>query len=150
MKFYTNVQMIGDQFLVRAYENGEYIQFREKYKPTLFVPAKKETYYKTLDGNYVEPIKPGFVSDCREFLKSYGDVDNFKIYGNERYIYQYISDKYPQDEIKFDPTKIRLVTVDIETRSENGFPDPEVADQEILLITIQDYNTKEIQTEKNS
>ena len=146
MKFYTNVQMIGDQFLVRAYENGEYIQFREKYKPTLFVPSKKETFYKTLDGNYVEPIKPGFVSDCREFLKSYGDVDNFKIYGNERYIYQYISDKYPQDEIKFDPTKIRQVTVDIETRSENGFPDPEVADQEILLITIQDYNTKEITT----
>ena len=146
MKFYTNVQMIGDQFLVRAYDNGEYIQFREKYKPTLFVPAKKKTFYKTLDGDYVEPIKPGFVSDCREFLKSYGEVDNFKVYGNERYIYQYISDKYPQDEIKFDSSKIRLITVDIETRAENGFPDVEAADQEILLITIQDYNTKEITT----
>jgi len=146
MKFYTNVQMIGDQFLVRGYENGEYIQFREKYKPTLFVPAKKETFYKTLDGDYVEPIKPGFVSDCREFLKKYSEVENFKIYGNERFIYQYISDKYPQEQIDFDTSKIRLVTVDIETRSENGFPDVESADQEILLITIQDYNTKEITT----
>jgi len=146
MKFYTNVQMIGDQFLVRGYENGEYIQFREKYKPTLFVPAKKETFYKTLDGDYVEPLKPGFVSDCREFLKKYSEVENFKIYGNERFIYQYISDKYPQDQIDFDISKIRLVTVDIETRSENGFPDVESADQEILLITIQDYNTKEITT----
>jgi DNA polymerase elongation subunit (family B) len=146
MKFYTNVQMIGDQFLVRGYENGEYIQFREKYKPTLFVPAKKETFYKTLDGDYVEPLKPGFVSDCREFLKKYSEVENFKIYGNERFIYQYISDKYPQDQIDFDVSKIRLVTVDIETRSENGFPDVESADQEILLITIQDYNTKEITT----
>ena len=79
-------------------------------------------------------------------MKRYSEVDNFKVYGNERYIYQYISDKYPQDEIKFDPSKIRLVTVDIETRSENGFPDVETADQEILLITIQDYNTKEITT----
>jgi DNA polymerase elongation subunit (family B) len=146
MKFYTNVQMIGDQFLVRGYENGEYIQFREKYKPTLFVPAKKKTFYKTLDGDYVEPLKPGFVSDCREFLKKYSEVENFKIYGNERFIYQYISDKYPQEHIEFDISKIRLVTVDIETRSENGFPDVESADQEILLITIQDYNTKEITT----
>jgi DNA polymerase elongation subunit (family B) len=146
MKFYTNVQMIGDQFLVRGYENGEYIQFREKYKPTLFVPSKKETFYKTLDGEFVEPLKPGFVSDCREFIKNYSQVDNFRIYGNERFIYQYISDKYPQDHIEFDISKIRLVTVDIETRSENGFPDVESADQEILLITIQDYNTKEIIT----
>ena len=146
MKFYTNVQMIGDQFLVRGYENGEYIQFREKYSPTLFVPSKKKTYYKTLDGGYVEPIKPGSVSECRDFMKRYSEVDNFRVYGNERYIYQYISDKYPQDEIKFDASKIRLITVDIETRAENGFPDVEAADQEILLITIQDYNTKEITT----
>ena len=99
-----------------------------------------------LDGDYVEPLKPGFVSDCREFLKKYSEVENFKIYGNERFIYQYISDKYPQEHIEFDISKIRLVTVDIETRSENGFPDVESADQEILLITIQDYNTKEIIT----
>ena len=146
MKFYTNVQMIGDHFLVRGYDNGEYIQFREKYNPTLFVPSKKKTFYKTLEGEYVAPIKPGSVRDCRDFYKKYEDIDEFKIYGNERYIYQYISDKYPEAEIKFDIGKVRLLTVDIETRSENGFPDVETADQEILLISIQDYNTKEITT----
>jgi hypothetical protein len=41
------------------------------------------------------------------------------------YIYQYISDKYPEDEIKFDISKIKLVTIDIEVASENGFPDVE-------------------------
>jgi len=146
MKFYTNVQMIGDNFLVRGYDNGEYIQFREKYNPTLFVPSKKKTFYKTLEGEYVEPIKPGSVRDCREFYRKYEDIEGFKIYGNERYIYQYISDKYPQEEIKFDINKVRLLTVDIETRSENGFPDVESADQEILLISVQNYNTKEITT----
>tara|TARA_B100001093_G_scaffold172067_1_gene164849 strand:- start:4542 stop:7031 length:2490 start_codon:yes stop_codon:yes gene_type:complete len=146
MKFYTNVQMIGDSFLVRGYDNGEYIQFREKYNPTLFVPSKKKTFYKTLDGEYVAPIKPGSVRDCRDFYKKYEEVDEFKIYGNERYIYQYISDKYPEAEIKFDIGKVRLLTVDIETRSENGFPDVESADQEILLISVQDYNTKDITT----
>jgi len=146
MKFYTNVQLIGNKFLVRGYDNGEHVQFRDDYNPTLFVPSKKESKYKTLEGENVEPIQPGFVRDCREFYKKYQDVEGFKIYGNDRYVSQYISDKYPEDEIKFDISKIRLVTLDIEVKSENGFPDPETADQEILLISLQDYNTKQIIT----
>jgi len=146
MKFYTNVQMVGDRFLVRGYEDGKHFMVREEYHPTLFVPSKKQTYYKTLEGEYVQPVKPGTVRECREFFKQYENVDGFAVYGNERYIYQYIADKYPEEEIKFDISKIRLLTIDIETRSENGFPDVESADQEILLITIQDYTTKEIIT----
>jgi len=146
MRFYTNVQLIGNKFLVRGYDNGKHVQFREEYTPTLFVPTKKESKYKTLEGENVESIQPGFVRDCREFYKKYQDVENFKIYGNDRYVSQYISDKYPEDEIKFDASKIRLVTLDIEVKSENGFPDPEAAAEEILLISIQDYNTKQIIT----
>ena len=146
MRFYTNVQLIGNKFLVRGYDNGEHVQFREDYNPTLFVPTKKESKYRTLEGERVEAIQPGAVRDCREFYKKYQDVEGFKIYGNDRYVSQYISDKYPEDEIKFDISKIRLVTLDIEVKSENGFPDPETADQEILLISLQDYNTKQIIT----
>ena len=146
MRFYTNVQLIGNKFLVRGYDNGEHIQFRDDYNPTLFVPTKKESKYRTLEGEKVEAIQPGVVRDCREFYKKYQDVEGFKIYGNDRYVSQYISDKYPEDEIKFDISKIRLVTLDIEVKSENGFPDPETADQEILLISLQDYNTKQIIT----
>ena len=54
-------------------------------------------------------------------------VDGFEIYGNDRYIYQYISEKYPEDEIKFDISQIKLVTLDIETTAEQGFPDVESA-----------------------
>ncbi len=146
MKFYTNVQMIGNQFLVRGYDNGEHVMFKEEYYPTLFVKSNKPTTYKTLEGEYVEEIKPGTVRDCRDFYKKYDGVENFKIYGNDRYVYQYISDKYPEDEIKFDISKIKLVTLDIETKSEYGFPDPKACDEEILLITIQDYSTKQIIT----
>ncbi len=146
MKFYTNVQMVGDQFLVRGYENGEHFMVREKFSPTLFVPSKKQTKYKTLSGEPVEPIQPGFVRDCREFIKKYDSVEGFKIYGNDRYIYQYISDNYPEDEIRFDINKIKLSTVDIEVASENGFPDVESAAEEVLLITLQDYNSKQIRT----
>jgi hypothetical protein len=99
MRFYTNVQMIGNQFLVRGYENGKSVMFKEEFSPTLFVPSKKESKYKTLDGENVEPIVPGSVRDCREFYKKYENVDGFKIYGNDRYVFQYISEKYPEDEI---------------------------------------------------
>ena len=146
MRFYTNVQMVGDNFLVRGYENGKHFMTREKFYPTLFVPSKRKTKYKTLEGEYVESVDPGTVRECREFIRKYNEVENFKIYGNDRYIYQYISEKYPEEEIKFDVSKIKITTLDIEVKSENGFPDVESAAEEILLISIQDYNTKQIRT----
>jgi len=146
MKFYTNVQMIGNQFLVRGVENGRRYEHRDEFFPTLFVKSKRETKYKTLSGESVEPIHPGTVRDCRDFYKKYEDVDGFDIYGNDRYIYQYISEKHPEEEVKFDINQIKLVTIDIEVSSEQGFPDVESASEEILAITIQDYNTKEIKT----
>ncbi len=146
MKFYTNVQLIGNQFLVRGVENGRRYEHRDEFFPTLFVKSKKNSKFRTLSGEPVEEVHPGTVRDCREFYKKYDEVDGFPIYGNDRYIYQYISDKYPEDEIKFDISQIKLVTLDIETTAEKGFPDVESASEEILAITIQDYTTKQIIT----
>ena len=146
LRFYTNVQMVGDHFLVRGYENGKHFMTREKFYPTLFVPSKKNTKYKTLNGEYVEAVQPGTVRECREFIKKYDGVEGFKISGNDRYIYQYIAENYPEDEVKFDISKIKVTTIDIEVASENGFPDVESAAEEVLLITLQDYNTKQIRT----
>jgi len=145
-RFYTNVQMVGDNFLVRGYENGKHFMTKEKFNPTLFVPSNKKTKYRTLNGEYVESVNPGSIRDCREFIKKYEGVENFKIYGNTGYIYQYISEMYPEEEIKFDTNKIKITTIDIEVASENGFPDVESAAEEVLLITIQDYSTKQIRT----
>ena len=146
MRFYTNVQMVGDNFLVRGYEDGKHFATREKFYPTLFVDSKKKTKYKTLNGEYVEAIEPGTVRESRDFIKRYNEVENFNVYGNERFIYQYISDRYPDEELKFDIDKIKLMTLDIEVKSEQGFPDVESAAEEILLISIQDYTTKQIRT----
>jgi len=145
-RFYTNVQLIGNQFLVRGVENGKRFETRDEFFPTLYVKTKKDSKYRTLSGEAVEAINPGTVRDCREFYKKYEDVDGFEIYGNDRYIYQYISEKYPENEIRFDISKIKLVTLDIEVASEQGFPDVESCSEEILAITIQDYSTKQIIT----
>ena len=45
MRFYTNVQMVGDNFLVRGYEDGKHFATREKFYPTLFVDTKKKSKY---------------------------------------------------------------------------------------------------------
>ncbi len=138
--------MIGNQFLVRGVEDGRRFETRDEFFPTLFVKSKKKTKYKTLTGDYVDEIRPGTVRDCRNFYQKYEDVEGFDIYGNDRYIYQYISKKYPENEIKFDISKIKLVTLDIETTAEYGFPDVESAQEQIIAITIQDYTTKQIIT----
>ena len=146
MRYYTNVQMVGNEFLVRGFEDGQSFISREPFRPTLFVPSKKRTKYKTLEGKYVQSIQPGTVRDCREFIKSHEEIENFPIYGNHRYIYQYISEKYPEDHIEFDTKNIKLVTIDIEVQSERGFPTVENCDEELLCITLQNFSTKNIIT----
>ena len=147
MRFYTNVQMVGDQMLVRGYENGKRYMNREVFNPTLFVSSKnKRSKYQTLEGEFVEPVRPGTIRETRDFMKKYDNVDGFNIFGFERFIYQYISDNYPEEQIEFDMSKINLITIDIETKTEYGFPDVESASEELLLITIQDFNTKQIIT----
>ena len=130
--------------LVRGYEDGRYFQSEEEFQPTLYVTSKKQSKYKTLDGLSVEPIQPGKISDCKEFLKKYENVEGFTVYGNDNYKAQYISQTYPEDEIKFDIKKIRLVTIDIEVASENGFPNVFDCAEELLAITLQNYATKNI------
>ena len=146
MRYYTNVQMVGNDFLVRGYENGESFTSRESFQPTLFVPSKKKTKYKTLEGKHLQSIQPGTVRDCREFIKKHESIENFPIYGNRRYIYQYISEKYPEEEIKFDIRKMHIVTIDIEVQSERGFPSVEKCDEELLCITLENFATKRIIT----
>ena len=62
MQFYTNVTQYNT-LLVREYVNGERVNRKVKYSPTLFCKVIKETNYKTLDGQYVTPIKHETIKD---------------------------------------------------------------------------------------
>ena len=146
MNFYTNVQLVGNTILYRGYEGGEKVTHRDSFSPTLFVSSKKETKYKTLDGKCVKPIKFDSVRDARDFVKKYDDIDEFDVLGYERFLYQYISDKYPPAELKFDMSVMNIISLDIEVQSENGFPDVESASEKLLCITVKDFNTKKFIT----
>ena len=71
MHFYTNVQLIGNQFLIRGVENGKRYEHRDEFFPTLYVKSKKESKYRTLSGEVVEEVHPGTVRDCREFYRTH-------------------------------------------------------------------------------
>ena len=115
------------------------------FHPTLFLPTNKPTEYKTLDGRNVAPIQPGTMRECKEFLKTYDGVDGTKVYGFDRFLYQFLAEEYP-GEVEYDVNKIKLWSLDIETASENGFPKPELAEEEVLLITLKNYKTKKLIT----
>jgi len=138
MKFYTSVQQSGNTVLVRGYNHGKQFSDRVKFNPTLFLPTTAPSEWKTLDGRNVRPVKQGTIKDAKEFIETHKDLADFPVYGQTRYNNQYILEEYPWDDMKFDMSHIRIFTIDIETAAENGFPDIESADQEILLISIKD------------
>jgi DNA polymerase elongation subunit (family B) len=144
MQFYTNVFPLGDRMCVRGIENGKPFARKVDFFPTLYVPSKKETsQWSTLDGTIVDEIKTGTIKETRDFVKRYEDVQGFDVYGNTNYVCQYISDTYESD-IRFDMDNIRVFSLDIETKTENGFPDIKLANEEVLLISIKDSKTKQI------
>ena len=146
MEFYTSVVPVGDKMLVRGVENGQRYQRKLDFMPTLFVDAKGDNAsWSTLEGYPVEPLQPGTIRETRDFVKRYEDVAGFNVYGQTNYGLQYISDTY-REEIRFDSEHIRTWTIDIETATENGFPDIASANEEILLITIRDHQRKNIIT----
>lgn len=144
MRFYTNVKLIGNTIYVRGYDNGVHFKETVDYEPTFYVKTKDNSKYKTLTGTPVAPVKFNTIKKAKEKLSQYKDVTGFEIYGNIDYVYQYISDQYPE-EIEFDINKIKLVTIDIETTAYAGV-DVQAAKEEILLITLQNYSTKKTYT----
>ena len=147
MRFYTFARVYGNNILLRGYDDREGGSFFKKvpFNPTFFMPSKKESEWKTLDGSNVTPIQPGTIRECKDFLKKYDGVEGTKFYGFERILYQFLAEEYEGD-IDYDVNKIKLWSLDIETASENGFPKPEEAAEEVLLITMKNFKTKRLIT----
>ncbi|AGH56214.1 DNA polymerase [Synechococcus phage Syn30] len=140
--FYTNIQLAGDTILYRGYEDGQPVQFRAHFSPTLYVLSKNTEEYKTLDGRNVSPIDFTNTRSAREFIKQYDGVEGFEIHGYDRFVYQYIRREFP-GEVDYDISQMKIYAMDIEVQCENGFPNVEEAAEEMLSITIKDMVTKQ-------
>lgn len=137
-EFYTNVQILGDDILYLGYRNGRRVKTKIPYSPSIFVPTNTPTKYKTLGGEYLQKIKKGSIKSTKEFIKKHEDIENFKLYGNERFQYCFISDVF-KDSINWDLQKIKIAIFDIEVNSDpdnGGFSLPEDPFQPIVSIAI--------------
>ena len=139
--FYTNIQLAGDTILYRGIKNGEPVQFRCNFSPTLYVLSNKTEKFKTLDGRSVTPMEFESARKAREFIQQYDGVEGFEVHGYERFVYQWIRREFP-GEVDYDMNQMKIFAMDIEVQSENGFPNVDEAAEEMLSITIKDMVTK--------
>jgi DNA polymerase elongation subunit (family B) len=144
-RFYTNVVKYGNSLLLRYVNNGQAFKSKVPYRPTLFVPAKDDSDWHTLEGTPVSPTKFESIKEGMEYVDRYKDVEGFTFYGQTQFQYQYITETYPK-VINWDKDLIKLFSIDIETATENGFPNISEANEEVLLITIKDNHHKQIVT----
>ena len=142
MNFYTNVRCLGNTLYYRGIRDGERIKERREYAPVVFLPSKnQQSEFHTLDGSPVEPKFFDSIRDAKNFIKQYKDVSGFTIYGQTRFEYTYISDEHPEDVIEWNPSHVLIAYIDIETYSEQGFPEPREAAHPVTAITVKLSNS---------
>jgi len=136
MSFYTSVARYGNQLLYRGYNhNGVPVKKKVKFEPTLYVPTQKPTEWQSLDGVPVAPVKQANMREAKEFLDRYSDVANAKVYGNQNFVHQYITERFPRD-IEFNRAHINVCNIDIEVASDDGFPEPADAYHPVISIAL--------------
>ena len=138
--FYTNVQSFGNNILYRGILDGKRVKQRIEYSPSLYLPSKKLTNFTSLDGDYLDQKIFGDIRSAKDFIKQFDEVSNApKIYGQTRFEYAFIADQH-KGMVDYDFDRISVAVVDIEVGSENGFPDPYLANEPITAIAIKYLN----------
>ena len=144
--FYTYAKHYGNKILYRGISaNGKRQVARNDFQPSLFVKSEKPSKYKSMFGENVSPVKFNTNKEASEFIQNYSEVSNFPIYGQSEWCYQYLTEKFPS-EIQWDQSQIKIISLDIETTTENGFPDVFNPLEQVTLITVQDAYTKKLIT----
>ena len=143
--FYTNVVEHKGKLLIRGVNNGQSYLSRINYSPKLYLPTNEESKYKTLDGTNLKSKRFDSIVKAKNFYNEYSGIPEYKIYGMNRYNYQYIADEY-KGEMRWNKDYIKIFTLDIETECENGFPDPDTAKETVICITVKNHTNKQILT----
>lgn len=143
MSFYTHFELDWDHLLLSYYEDGKKKHRKVKLKPYLFIPsALEDAGYKTIDEKSVMRVDFDSVKEARNFVKSYEDVANFKVYGSPLYHYVYIYENFKQQKV--DRSLLKVLNYDIEVDTTEGYPTHNMADREINAITMKIFGSKDV------
>ena len=77
-KYYTNVAIHGNHILFRGVNNGKRVKSKVKYSPTLFLQSNKQSQWRSLFNDPLEPMTFDTIREARDFVKRYEEVANFK------------------------------------------------------------------------
>jgi DNA polymerase elongation subunit (family B) len=133
--FYTNVQAVGSNILYRGVTDGKRTKLKIPYQPTLYEKSKQITNFTSLDGVYLQPHKFGTMREARDYLRQFEGVSGKTIYGQNRFEYAFIGEQH-KEMIDWDFDKVSIAIIDIEVGSENGFPDPYLANEPVTAIAL--------------
>lgn len=122
---------------------GERLYSVDRWVPHIFIPTNKNTGIQSIDGKSV--IRKRFDSYFKyiNFQK-----DNFDVYENSVIPeIQYLANKYNEiPDSDLEVPKLKIYSIDLEVHSEDGFPDPSLAEKPIVLISIYDFQTEKVYT----
>lgn len=139
--FYTNVIPDGSEMIVFGYRDGERFIERIPFRPSFY--RKTEDPFSEcvgLDGARLEKQTMSLY-DFRKF--SYENQTNPDIYGNIGSVYQFIQEGWNSESGTdfYDLKNIRILYLDIEVEVTKGFPDVNMAQNEVTAITMKDSKT---------
>jgi hypothetical protein len=77
-KYYTNVAIHGNHILFRGVNNGKRIKSKVKYSPTLFLQSNKQSQWRSLFNEPLEPMTFDTIREARDFVKRYEEVATSK------------------------------------------------------------------------
>lgn len=138
VSFYTDIKQYGNRMMVRAIENGKRVKYELDYSPYLFVKSRTgKGEYRSIHGDAADKMSFGSIKEAKEFSQKYSGVSGFEFYGMNQFVYPFINDNWP-GEIAYDRDYINVVSIDIETMSDDGFPDIKTANKALTVITISD------------
>jgi DNA polymerase elongation subunit (family B) len=142
MSFYTSVCGRGAKLLHRGWnKDGTRIHEATPFRPCLYVPTKRKTDspWRTIDGKVVDEVDFESGYEAGKFIEQYKSVDGFTVYGDIDPCYQFIAKTY-EGEMDYDPSLVRIMYLDIEVESENGFASPDTPTERVNGITVRMSN----------
>lgn len=143
---YTNVTQRFNRIFFRGYKNGNRIQSKLNYTPSLYIKTEDPSDAVSLYGDNLEKRSFSTIGEAKTFVKENSNI--YAIHGNTKYEYAFIHDQF-QGEQAVSLSDLTVHSIDIETSVEHNLGIQEMLRnplEEILLISIIDYNTKELTT----
>jgi DNA polymerase elongation subunit (family B) len=140
MKYYTNIYYNFDQILVVENINGKKDYIREKFTPSVFLPSRSKTNYKSISGEYLTEMTFDSYSSYKEFITKYKEIPDFHIHGDIASEYQYINKRYGTS-VDYNFSDLDIMYIDIETSSEKGFPSIQDPEEQVIAISLESTKT---------